>query len=72
MRLAPAAHRLEEWPQRLTLRSDRVHHARWRVWMDSALDDARHLQLAELLRERPLCNAWNRALKFRKPFGALK
>src|SRR3981081_1341284 len=72
VRLAPVAHSVQQRPQRLSQRSNGVYHSRWRIRINGTFDDSRALQIAELLRERSLCDSGNSAFQFRKSLGPFK
>jgi len=72
VRLAPVTHRVQQWPQRLSQRSNGVDHSRRRIRINGTLDDSGALQLAELLGQRSLCNSANSPLEFGESLGALE
>ena len=72
VRSAPVAHRVQQWPQRLAERSNRVYHSRRPVGVHGTFDNSRALQVAELLCKRSLRDPGDAALQFGEPLGALK
>ena len=72
MRLAPVAHRVQQWPQGLSKRSNGVYHSRRRIRINGTLDDSGALQLAELLGQRSLRDSGNSTLQFGEPLRALE
>jgi multidrug efflux system membrane fusion protein len=72
MRLAPVAHRVQQWPQGLSKGRNGVYDARRCIRVNGTLNDSGALQFAELLRERSLRNSANSTLQFREPLGTLE
>jgi hypothetical protein len=72
MRLAPMAHRVQQRPQRLSQRSDRINNSWRRIRINGTVDDSRALQCPKLLRQCPLRDSADCAFQLGKPLGALE
>src|ERR1700731_3565026 len=72
VRLAPVAHGVQQRPQRLSERRNRVYHTRRPVGIHRTIDDSRGLQIAELLGKRSLRDPANTTLQFGEPLRALE